>query len=179
MGSSQFLRWGNTSSRNPPRLEVRKDILGTVPEPLWCDRQHMFACRGACGHLWLLLMGKRSSKPFPTHSRGKKDYLAQGVCARFVCLLICVQSLVYLLILSSFIEPTLHRHKSAPEGSLHHEPGYFGHLRAYSLENTAFGIRPAHSLAVETMLTSILLSCLDAHPLVFVVHIKQNKNPKA
>jgi hypothetical protein len=102
---------------------VRKDTLGTVLEPLWCDRQHMFACRGACGHLWLLLTGKRSSKPFSTHSRGKKDYLAQGVFARFVRVLTCVQSLVHLLISSSLIEPTLHRHKSAPEDLLHRESG--------------------------------------------------------
>ena len=83
-----------------------------------------------------------------------------------------------LLISSSLIELTLHRHKSAPEGFIHREPGCSRLLRAYSFENIAFGIMSAHSLAVEMMLTSILLLCLDAHPFPFVVHIKQNKKPK-
>jgi hypothetical protein len=54
-----------------------------------------------------------------------------------------------LLISSSLVELTLHHHKSAPEGSLERESGYSGPLRAYSLENIAFGIRPAHLSAVK------------------------------
>jgi hypothetical protein len=91
----------------------------------------------------------------------------------------CLRLFTYcLLILSSSIELTLHRHKSAPEGFIHREPGCSGLLREYSFKSIAFGIRPAHSLAVEMMLTSILLLCLDAHPFSFVIHIKQNKKPK-
>jgi hypothetical protein len=82
------VRWArpcqhDRSSQNPPSVEVCKDTLGTVPEPLRRYLQHMIAPKSTRGHLLALLTGKRSSKPLPLRRKVKKTIWNGGYASTF------------------------------------------------------------------------------------------------